>query len=375
MVVAREIAQKALKDLSGVIGRLMAALARLNTLTYYLLFTFPRVTSELTCWEEMALRNPGQELKLLALASLKHKRFHCQGGSVFSVLAARKFRPQVLTAIVALQTISDYLDNLSDRAGIHDEPSLRQLHLAFTDALRPEAPTGDYYRYYPYKDDGGYLTALVSACRKALAQLPGYGLVQQGILALAEYYCTLQALKHLTLPVREERLRSWLEPWLAEQEKPLLWWELAAATGSTLGIFALMALATRKKVEPRQVAQLQAAYFPWICGLHILLDYYIDQQEDLEAGDLNFVAYYPEAQARFSRLQFFVKEALRQARALPESRFHETVVEGLLAMYLSDSKVASQDLSAEAGELLALAGWRARLLFNLCARLRRLGML
>jgi tetraprenyl-beta-curcumene synthase len=47
--------------------------------------------------------------------------------------------------VVALQTISDYLDNLCDRRG-SPTGRFRQLHLAMTDALDPAGETHDYYR-------------------------------------------------------------------------------------------------------------------------------------------------------------------------------------------------------------------------------------
>lgn len=34
--------------------------------------------------------------------------------------------------------------------------------------------------------------------------------------------------------------------------------------------------------------KIKAGYFPYIQGLHILLDYLIDQEEDKAGGDLNF---------------------------------------------------------------------------------------
>jgi len=38
-----------------------------------------------------------------------------------------------------------------------------------------------------------------------------------------------------------------------------------------------------------ELTQVKNSYFPWVQGLHILLDYLIDQEEDRINGDLNFV--------------------------------------------------------------------------------------
>ncbi|MBP2646079.1 MAG: hypothetical protein H6Q75_1519, partial [Firmicutes bacterium] len=46
---------------------------------------FPLVDRELTHWRQYASRCPSPELKTQALASIASKKFHCQGGSVFSL--------------------------------------------------------------------------------------------------------------------------------------------------------------------------------------------------------------------------------------------------------------------------------------------------
>ncbi|CEP66330.1 Terpenoid synthase [Moorella glycerini] len=335
---------------------------------------FPAVNRELMRWRHLAASSPEPELSQQALASLTFKKFHCQGGSVYATWPPR-YRQQILQAIVALQTISDYLDNLCDRAGVLDEKAFRQLHLAFTDALRPGRAEHDYYASYPYRQDGGYLKALVRACRQALMVLPGYKIVQEEILYLADLYCHLQATKHIDITRRQERLQSWLEPLLGQIPAPIYWWELAAATGSTLGIFALIAVAAREELTAPEVTRLKNAYFPWIGGLHILLDYFIDQQEDREGGDLNFCAFYCDEEEAARRLQFFLEQSLEKAQNLPDPAFHLMVVRGLPALYLSDAKVAGQKQASTREAVLRAAGSFSQNLYLLCKTLRWVGVI
>lgn len=341
-----------------------------------LLALLPKVEKELKNWEARARACPAEKLKELALASLKLKKFHCQGGSVFVSQSPSPHRADLLRAITALQTISDYLDNLCDRAGICSAPSFSRLHLAFLDALDPERETADYYSLYPYRQDGGYLASLVRACRDGVAALPGYGAVKEKILALAALYCRLQVDKHASPAEREKRLVSWLEPLRAEMglNGDLSWWEMAAATGSTLPIFALLALAAGPKTSSEDAAKISGAYFPWIGSLHILLDYLIDQDEDRKGGDLNFVSYYRDPEEAGSRLLFFFAQSLRKAAELPDPGFHQLVVRGLLAVYLSDPKAASQSIFPAAAGLLRAAGKSGRGLYLLCKFLRRAGV-
>ena len=136
------------------------------------------------------------------------------------------------------QTISDYLDNLCDRAGITDEQAFRQLHQAMTDALDPEAIPQDYYAYYPFKDDGGYLTKLVTTCQQEIRKLPSYELVKPDLLKFARLYSDLQTYKHVDLSIREQKMTDWLDQYRTSYPQ-ISKWEFAAATGSTLGMFML----------------------------------------------------------------------------------------------------------------------------------------
>ena len=164
-------------------------------------------------------------------------------------------------------------------------------------------------------------------------------------------------------------MRHWIE--LHGNSYPQITdWEFAAATGSTLGMFMLCAAASDKNLNASTVGKISTAYFPWISGLHILLDYFIDAAEDKTNGDLNFVAYYANESQASSRLTFFTKEAFLQAQSLPQPLFHQTVVQGLLAMYLSDPKTNPQNQQAIKKALLKTAGWYTTFIYLLCKLLR-----
>lgn len=350
----------------------LQAAASFRLVTRFVRRVFPLVEEELAAWRQAAGR-AAPELAVQALASIRDKRFHCLGGSVYSLY------PDVnphscVRLVVALQTISDYLDNLCDRTGVTDEAAFRQLHLDMTDALDPDGGHHDYYANYPLAGDGGYLAALVAACRAQATALPSYPVVKGRILHLAALYSELQTYKHLDPLIREDKLARWGEAHLAAYPGLSLW-EFAAASGSTLGIFSLCALAARPSLTEEDAATVYAAYFPWICGLHILLDYLIDLGEDRLQGDLNFVAYYSSPAEVLERLAFFRDQALAAGSRLPEAGFAMTVVQGLLAMYLSDPKTEAPLEKKVKTALLATSGGYTRLLHALCRLLRRRGVL
>jgi tetraprenyl-beta-curcumene synthase len=343
-------------------------LQSLYIITVFVKKVFPFVKQELLVWQKKACQAESS-LAVQAIDSITNKSFHCLGGAVYSLYTG-SFSKNTARFIVAYQTISDYLDNLCDRAGIYDEKAFRQLHLAMTDALIPDKCIEDYYLYYPYKQDGGYLNALVSACQHHVANLTKYPIIQKEILAYASLYSELQTCKHLAPGVREEKIKLWLNSYLPIYSQ-LTIWEFAAATGSTLGIFVLCAAAAGPRLKSEMACRIAEAYFPWINALHILLDYYIDQTEDNLSGDLNFVAYYSAKEVIPQRVLFFLQQASYRIHKLPHSILHYTILCGLIAMYLSDPKAGTPDKKPITTQILKAAGAYTTLLYLVCKKLRK----
>ncbi|MEQ8201179.1 MAG: tetraprenyl-beta-curcumene synthase family protein [Syntrophomonadaceae bacterium] len=338
-------------------------------LYHYIFRILPWVNRLLDIWREEAGRCADEELRRQAMASIAGKNFHCQGGA-FLAVANPAAEASLVPLIVAYQTLCDYLDNLCDRAHCLDGQAFRQLHLSLLDALNPGGTRRNYYRYYPYRDDSGYIDKLVEECRRRLMELPSYHLVHQEVAGLANLYIDLQVKKHIAWEMREKTLIDWAQGNL-NWNPGIEWNEFAAAAGSTLALFALLEVASRPDAHPAQAAAVLDAYFPWICGLHILLDYCIDQQEDREGGDLNFTFYYPSRDYMIERLRTFIREAHNRAGAMTQPGFAKTVIEGLLAMYFTDQKVARQGLNDLAGELLRESGRGARYTYQICRLVRK----
>ena len=338
----------------------------------YVLQILPLVEHELDTWRNQAAAIPDPKLRQQAQASIEKKRFHCQGGS-FYALYAQDRRKDLVRFIVALQTISDYLDNLCDRVEGADERGFRTLHGAMVAAVDERFLLDDWYFDYPLQDDGGYLSGLVHASRQALTTFPGYADVRSELVHLAGLYSDLQVYKHMRRSLREEMLTEWHKRH-SELAPDATWWEFAAATGSTLAIFALAAKAATGRIERFDADWLVARYFPWICGIHILLDYFIDLDEDKAHGDLNFVAYYSSEEAMAGGLERFLGQAYASAGELPRPAFHRNVVDGLLALYLSDPKANKPGRKKITRQLLHSGGAATTVFYNLCLLLRRKGI-
>ncbi len=339
----------------------------------YVFRVFPKVNVELKKWASICKNSGDNVLRKQSLSSISLKKFHAQGGSIYALYPKVNLCDAV-KFIVSFQTISDYLDNLCDRSGVCNEAAFRQLHLSMIDAVDIEENIHDYYKRYPFKDDNRYLKTLVEECRAQILKLPSYYLVKNAMRKYVELYSDLQSLKHLPKDKREQRLSNWAKKY-SGLYSDISQWEFCAATGSTLGIFVLYASASDPDLAREEVKAIESVYFPWICGLHILLDYFIDLNEDMRSQELNFTYYYENLKQCEERLSFFIRRSFELCSGLRYSKFHMTVIKGLLAMYLSDpkaflglNKLASRNLTREGGA-------KTNFYHSICKILRYTGVL
>lgn len=323
----------------------------------------PAVRRCLNGWKARAQQIPNLELRKQALSSIKAKRFHCEGGSIYGLLAGRHWR-EAIKFIVAYQTISDYLDNLCDRSTSLDPEDFRALHESIAHALTPDSTDTNYYRARADQADGGYLKELVKTCQDVLRQVPNYAKVAPALHELANYYCDLQVHKHVQIEERVPRLKTWFSSY-QKQLPELSWYEFSACAGSTLGIFCLVAYAFDQELSDELTSQVKNSYFPWVQGLHILLDYLIDQEEDRINGDLNFCFYYQSTDEMLDRFKHFIQNARKSVAQLPHPRFHQLIHQALLGVYLSHEKVRQQrDVQEIAKQLISLSGGSAYFFFQ-----------
>lgn len=329
----------------------------------------PSVHQQLDYWLKRAEEIPDDELRKQALASINSKMFHCEGGAVFALLAGEDFESAV-KFIVAYQTISDYLDNLCDRSTSLDPKDFAALHEAMSHALTVGAEHNEYYRYRNEWNDNGYLQELVETCQNVLLNHPRYFMIKEHLLDLCEYYCDLQIHKHVKVEERVPRLQKWFEKH-KEQLPEMEWYEFSACSGSTLGIFCLVSYSFSPEFKEEYGKIIKEGYFPYIQGLHILLDYFIDQEEDAREGDLNFCFYYKNEEDLFNRLRHFVIQADKMTKNLPNKRFHQLINRGLLGLYLSDEKVHKQDSVRELAKNIIKKSGLTSLFFYLNCRVYR----
>jgi tetraprenyl-beta-curcumene synthase len=320
----------------------------------------PAVSHELCAWRARASAIPDSPLREDALESIAQKRDHAEGAALFCVLPRSRDRG-LLRLFVAYQTIWDYLDNLSERET--DEANGRQLHLALSEALDPEAPISDYYERHPWKDDGGYLRALVEACRECCEALPSYARVRPHVLAGVRR-CSVQSLNH---DAASERRDAALEDWARREfpgEQTMRWFELTAASSAFLP-YALLALAAEPLCEERDIARVCAAYFPWTSLAVAMLDSYVDQVDDLACGNHSYISHYEDADLATRRLREVLERTLRGANGLRNGHRHAVIAACMVAMYLSKDGAEGSEMRARTRALARAGGSLTRLLLPL----------
>jgi tetraprenyl-beta-curcumene synthase len=143
------------------------------------------------------------------------------------------------------------------------------------------------------------------------------------------------------------------------QQAELKWWETAAGTASSLLLFALIAAAAEPSVRDRDAAAIELAYFPWIGALHLLLDSLVDHAGDISAGRHSLVEHYGSPRELAERLGAISTEAVRAARALPNSEQHELILAAMASFYLTQPAASSPAGALASTEILAALGKRA----------------
>lgn len=345
-------------DPAPVAGRqvltLLAAVAR--ELTWGL----PAVSREVRRWRELAEEIPSGPLREDALDALEHKRGQSEGAALFAILP-RERNQSYLRLLVAYQIIWDYLDSVSERGASAGLANGRQLHLALVDALDPNGPIRDYYRYSPWREDGGYLRALVTTCRECCTRLPSYGRVRSLVLRDA-LRAQVLALNHDPDPQqRDTALKEW-----AQHEFPdgheASWYELTGAASAGLAAFALLALACEATCSDSEIARTHAAYFPWASAVACMLDSYADQAEDVASGDHSYIAHYPTPEVAVSETCGLVNRCLSELHTLKNREAHVLIACSMVALYLSKDTARTAAMRSRTRRIACAGGSLTRLL-------------
>jgi tetraprenyl-beta-curcumene synthase len=298
---------------------------------------YPRTQRELGYWKRRAEAIPDPALRRDALFTHRTKSRHAEGLAAFAVLAPPERRRDVAKCAVAYESMLDYLDTVSEHPVEDHVASSLWLHRAFEAAVDTELPiSDDYYALRPHRDDGGYLTSLITTCREVLKSLPSYSVTLEALRRCAAFSGQAQSFTH-AIPFGLDR--QTIVTWAAETtttialDREIEWWEVVAAGSSSLPIGVLMAAAADPATSPEDVSLIEAAYFPWIASMTSLLDCLIDVESDEAAA--NHLNRYSSREDAAEHLAAIVSRSLQLASGLPKAELHKLILAGAGGFYLA----------------------------------------
>ncbi len=294
----------------------------------------PQVRRELRRWSGQASAIPDPRLRAIATEKLRAEHFNAQVAATLAATVPRGHRSRAVEAIVALEVLYDYLDGLTEAPAIDPLRDRAQAYRPFTAIFDVDLPATDAGEDDPYATDGGYVRALSSAVKSAIAALPSSSAVASAGRRAAERCAAAQVRVHATTQLGAGQLEQWArERSAVEQGRD--WREyLAGAVASVLSVHALIAAAGDDAVGGDQAHAIDAAYLS-ISALSTLLDSLIDHERDVHAGDPWLVRLYGDPSALGAALPDIAERAVEQVRLLPKDAHHVMTLSGVVAYYSS----------------------------------------
>jgi tetraprenyl-beta-curcumene synthase len=335
--------------------RLLDRLVFLATVVRYIALVLPEVRRERRRWGAHVESIPSEELQCAARTA-HAKRGNVEGAALFGVLAPRARRRDAIRALVALQSAYNYLDELAELPSADPHSNARQLHLALLAAVSPAPTHVDHYAHNRECEDGGYLAALIDACRESLLRLPSYRLLAPALAAAATRTVDFQALNLAESQGGQAALKRWARA-LTHTRQGIAWWEVAAGAGSSLALHALIATAAAGEPDCSAPAVVDGAYFPTIGALHSLLDSVVDRDEDREKGQRSLLANYSSPAYAAARLALLAREARDACAPLPAPRTHRVILTAMCSYYLSARQPRTTEFRLVRASLLDALGF------------------
>lgn len=343
--------------------------ATLTALGLYRARVLPAVRRQLGEWRFAADAIPDRALRETAVRSLTEKASNPEAVAVFAILAPGSSRQAVIHASTSLQVAIDYLDGLGEQPGADRLRDGLQLHQSLGAALTPGAAREDWYAHHPHREDGGYLDRLLDHCQAAVGTLPSH----EAVLPLARWAALRcgEGQSYTHAAAAQDTTQE-LEAWASRLPAPpgFSWWETAAGASSSVATHALIALAGAPGSSAAAAEAVDAAYFPAIGALTVLLDDLVDREADELAGEHNYLSYYPSAEAAAERIDAITRSARASLAPLPQPQRHAAILAGVLGHYLSSPQAETALTRPVRDRLLESSGPTVR---RLTALLRLLG--
>jgi tetraprenyl-beta-curcumene synthase len=318
------------------------------------------VKAELAMWRARAEAIPDPSTRRYALAAMEDGRALVDGAALFWTLPGRR-RPELLRLLAAFQTLLNFIDLALEREARGPEQRPRSwiwLAREALDITRP--PPIEKIERAVGGDDGGYLCALVLACRAGCSALPHYASARPLLLREADRARAFEIEHDRNAPRRLAMMEAYAEQAFGEVHDAT-WWELAGGASSLLTAMALLGLAGDERTTPEDLREAADAYV-WVASAAALLDSYVDQPADALTGAHNWFDYYSTQADATRRTTQLLRRAVIESSALRNGERHVVIVTSMAALALSSDTARSRPRQADTATLARSGGCTTRAL-------------
>jgi tetraprenyl-beta-curcumene synthase len=317
------------------------------------------VKAEALLWRTRADAIPDSATRDYALAAMDEGRVLVDGAALFWILPPHR-RLDLLRLLVALQTLLNFLDLVLEREACGPDRRPGSWMWVAREALDLTRPPPDREIKARLGNDGGYLSALVMACRVGCATLPNYQHAHRVLVREA----TRSRAFEIEHDRDESRRTVTMQAHVAEHFNGvtgITWWELVGGASALLTAMVVLALAADETTTQDDLLQAADAYV-WVASAAALLDSYVDRPADVSSGAHNWFDYYPTDMHATQRAAELLQGAVSRISALRNAERHVVIVGSMAALWLSSDTARRADLREATAAMARSGGGMTRLL-------------
>jgi tetraprenyl-beta-curcumene synthase len=317
------------------------------------------VKAETSLWRARAGAIPDPTTRDHALEAMDEGRVLIDGAALFWILPPRR-RLDLLRLLVALQTLLNFLDLVLEREARGPDRRPGSWMWLAREALDLTRPPPDREIKARLGDDGGYLSALVMACRGGCAALPNYQHARGLLVREATRSRAFEIEHDRDAPRRSATMQAHVAQHF-RGVTGITWWELVGGASALLGAMVVLALAADEATTPDDLLHAADAYV-WVASAAALLDSYVDRPDDVSSGAHNWFDYYPSDGHATRRVAELLQGAVSRISALRNGERHVVIVASMAALWLSSDTARRTDLRHITATMARSGGGMTRLL-------------
>jgi tetraprenyl-beta-curcumene synthase len=317
------------------------------------------VKAELSQWRKRAHAIPDSSTRDHAIAAMDEGRVLVDGAALFWILPPRR-RRELLRLLVAFQTLLNFFDLALEREARGPDKRPGSWMWLAREALDLTRPPPVREIQAQLGDDGGYLSALVMACRGGCANLPNYQHAHGLLVREATRSRAFEIEHDRDAPRRSATMQAHVAQHFSEVTD-IACWELVGGASALLTAMAVLALAADEATTPDDLLQAADAYV-WVASAAALLDSYVDRPADVCSGAHNWFDYYPTDAHATRRAAELLQGAVSRISALRNAERHVVIVGSMAALALSSDTARRTDLREITATMARSGGGMTRLL-------------